>query len=249
MLPEDLKSDFLQFEFAVDVLFNMSYEDILDIFARINTYTVSLNTQEKRNAKYIGYFKQFVYRYGYKYVRYFLDGRILSKRQVARMGEAELSGEVFVALVEGVQTNKNTEQYYRKYEDQIGDLEEASDKFDTIMSYIGSIYPKEEISETNWSRIHLFYTLFTALGHHLFGLNGLKADYRTKITPKHTGKLRVILDDVSIKFDEFTKTSDSSELSKDFVKFIDFSRRRTTDTAARVGRANFICRLIKNKLN
>ena len=73
-LPDDVKRDFLQYELGVDLLFDMSYEDILDIFARINTYTVTLNSQEKRNAKYVGYFKQYVYTYGYKYVRYFLDG-------------------------------------------------------------------------------------------------------------------------------------------------------------------------------
>lgn len=66
MLPKEKKDDFLQYELGYDVLFDMAYEDILDIFARINTYTVSLNTQEARNAKYIGFFKQHVYRCGYK---------------------------------------------------------------------------------------------------------------------------------------------------------------------------------------
>ena len=53
ILPEDIQKDILKYELGVDLLFDMSYEFILDVFARINTYTVSLNAQEKRNAKYI----------------------------------------------------------------------------------------------------------------------------------------------------------------------------------------------------
>lgn len=240
-LPEQTRKDFLNYELGVDLLYDMSYEDILDIFARINTYTVTLNTQEKRNAKYLGYFKQYVYRYGYQYVHYFIDGEILTKRKVARMAEAELSAEFFVALVGGVQTNKNTEQYYKEYEDKPGNLEEAAGRFDSIMSHIAAIYSPEDIAHTNWRRVHLFYTLFTAVGHCLYGLEGLDAGLRAPLTSRLVGRFRVILDEISLRYDQLTKGPDSREVPGDYAKFIDYSRRRTTDTAARVGRANFVC--------
>jgi len=248
MLPEDIRNDFLQYELGVDVLFNISFEDILDIFARINTYTVTLNTQEKRNAKYIGYFKQYVYDYGLKYVRYFMEGGIMTKHNVTRMAEAELAAELFVALVDGVQTNKNTEQYYKKFEDEIGNLEKASLQFDNIMSYIGNIYPPKELAKTNWSRIQLFYTLFCVIGHFLFSLKGLDPDLRFSINKKKIGKLKIILNEISIKYDKYTVKSDISEVPQKYAEFIDYSRRRTTDTAARIGRANFVCSVLKNSL-
>jgi len=248
-LPEEVKSDFLTYELGVDLLFDPSYADMLDIFARINSYTVTLNPQEKRNAKYVGYFKQYVYRYGHAYVRYFLDGGVLSKRSVSRMAEAQLAAELFVALVGAVQTNKTTEQYYRRYEDEIDGLKEAAKRFDTIMSYIGAIYPPEDISETNWSRVHLFYTLFTAIGHCLYGLEGLNSDLRVPISKKSVGKLRVSLDEISSDYDEMTEVlEDGGKIPEDYMRFIDFSRRRTTDTAARVGRANFVCAKLKSTL-
>ncbi|NIT60165.1 MAG: DUF262 domain-containing protein, partial [Aliifodinibius sp.] len=177
-LPADVKKDFLQYELGVDLLFDMSYEDILDIFARINTYTVTLNKQEIMNAKYVGFFKQYVYRYGYKYVNYFIRGKILTKHRVARMAEAELSAEFFVALIGGVQTNKNTENFYKKFEEESGNLNEIASKYDNIMSYIREIYPPDELAQTNWSRVHLFYTLFTVIGHCLYGLDGLDTEVR-----------------------------------------------------------------------
>ena len=245
-LPDDVKSSFLKYELGVDLLFEMSYEDVLDIFARINTYTVTLNKQEKRNAKYVGYFKQFAYEYGYKYVRYFGDASILTKRAITRMAEAELSAELFVALIDGIQTNKNTEHFYKKYEDDIGNLEEASSKFDTIMSYIAAIYPPADLSRTNWSRIHLFYTLFTAVGHNLYGLTGPKEELRVQVDKKSVGKLRVLLDDLSNRYDAASQDLDSAP--RDLREFIDYSRRRTTDTAARIARANFVCKEIEKAL-
>ena len=244
-LPEAIRNDFLQYELGVDLLFDISYEDILDIFARINTYTVTLNAQERRNAKYLGYFKQYVYSYGYKYVRYFLDGEILTKRAVARMGEAELAAELFVSLVGGVQTNKNTSTFYNKYENNPGPLEEAADRFELIMSFIGAIYPPEDIANTNWSRIHLFYTLFTSIAHALYGLQGLDTKRRFKLTKKRIGKVRVGLDEISLAYDDAIKTVDKEDIPKDLRLFIDYSRRRTTDTAARIGRANFVCKELK----
>ncbi len=131
-LPDKLQKEFLQYEFGVDLLFNLAYEDILDIFARINSYTVILNKQELLNAKYLGYFKQFSFDYGRKYVKYFLGARILTKAKVIRMAEAELAADLLVALSGGVQANKNVEQYYRKYEEKIGILEEVAGHFDKV---------------------------------------------------------------------------------------------------------------------
>ena len=223
------------------LLFDMSYEDILDIFARINSYTVILNKQERINANYLGYFKQYVYNYGFKYVRYFLDGNILTKAKVTRMAEAELSADLFVALVSGVQTNKSVEQHYRRYEEEVGDLKEAAHRFDDIMSYIGAVYPPEDIAVTNWSRIHLFYTLFTAIGHCLYGLGGLDPTLRVPINKKSVGKVRVRLDQISVKYDEVAADMENEVHPADYKRFITRSRRGTTDTGARVDRANFVC--------
>ena len=70
-LAPETQKEYLQYELGVDLLLGVDYEEILDIFARINSYTVSLNKQEKINAAYLGFFKQFVFKHGYQYVKYF----------------------------------------------------------------------------------------------------------------------------------------------------------------------------------
>jgi hypothetical protein len=244
-MSQEHQKYFLQYELGVDVLFNMAYQDLLDIFARINSYTVTLNKQERLNAQYLGYFKQAAYELGFKYVDYFLRATVLTKAKVTRMAEAELAGDMLVALVGGVQTNKLIERFYKKYEDKQGPLEKAKQRFDTTMSYIGAIYPPEELRGTNWSRVHLFYTLFTSIAHCLYGLDGLKTSLRSRISQKALGKLRVCLGDISATYDKVAKDLDNPDAPKDYKNFITRSRRGTTDTLSRMQRAEFVCKKIQ----
>lgn len=252
VMSEPDQSDFLQYELGVDLLFDLlfdlKYEDLLDIFARINSYTVSLNKQEKLNAKYLGFFKQTAFELGYRYVDYYLRASILSKAKVTRMGEAELASDLLVALVDKVQTNKSVEQFYKKYEDDSGPLDTAQKRFDATMSYIGAIYPPDELSGTNWSRIHLFYTLFTAVSHCLHGLGGLDHSPRPKLTQSKVGQLRVCLDDISTTYDDVAADLNDPSAPNDYKQFINRSRRGTTDTISRVERAHFVCKKIKQSI-
>ncbi|GJM22856.1 MAG: hypothetical protein DHS20C15_27710 [Planctomycetota bacterium] len=240
-LSNEDRSSFLQYELGVDVLFNMQYSDLLDVFARINSYTVSLNKQEKLNAKYLGYFKQRAFSLGYQYVAYFLRSTVLTKPKVTRMGEAELASDLLVALVDGVQTNKAVEKFYKKYDDEPGPLDKCCEKFERVMSYLGEVYSPEDLAGTNWSRIHLFYSLFTAIAHCLYGLGGLEKVPRVRLRPSLVGRLRVRLDEVSDTYDEVSTHLNDKDAPADYKEFIQYSRRGTTDTGARVSRAAFVC--------
>lgn len=249
MLPAKVKQDLLSYELGVDVIFNLPYEEMLDIFSRLNTYTVKLNKQEQYNALFLGYYKQAAYRLGYRYVQYFLDSNILTKPAVTRMGEAELSADLLMALIGGVQARPNVEQYYSEYEDAIGPLAKAESDFDRIMSYIGAIYPASDLSQTNWNRLPLFYTLFTSLGHFMVGIKGLKPNLRVRITKQSISRLRVILDAISVRYDEVWIDKDKPSAPKDYKTFIDYSRRHTTDTTTRIYRTEFLCKKLKSGLS
>lgn len=248
-LPSDVQADFNKYEIGVDLLYDLPYRDILDIFARLNTYTVKLNGQELLNAKYVGYFKQLAYRLGYEYVEFLLAARIITKAQVTRMAEAELTSDLITALSEGVQTNKNIELQYRKYEEEFENVDMIERKFHETMSFVNAIYSPEDIAITNWSRIHLFYTLFTVVAHGIFGVTGLDPNLRPPITKATVGRTRVVFDDISEKYDRFTEHSVvPAEIPHKFAEFISFSRRGTTDTGARVARSNFVCNELADSL-
>lgn len=242
-LPEELKSEFLKYEIGVDMLFDLTFEDILDVFARLNTYSVKLNPQELLNAQYLGYFKQSAYGLGFKYVSYWLEAGVLTEKEVTRMAEAELSSDLLGSLIEGIQPKKNIQNFYRKYDDNEQACTDAEGMFDHVMSIIGAIYPAEELRTTNYHRIHFFYTLFTSIAHCVFGNASLPNTPRTAIDNNNTGQIRSILDEVSARYDEIT-SGNALAPSEDYVRFIEASRRATTDLSTRKDRADFICKRI-----
>ncbi len=241
-LEEDVQNAILQYEVGVDLLYNLSLAEMLDIFARINTYSVTLNTQEKLNAKYLGVFKTTAYELGFSYADYFLNGSVLTEKAVSRMGEAQLSSDLLVALVGGVQTVKNIEKYYRDFEK----LEavppiilESTDRFRATMRYIGAIYPASDLRGTNWSRPHWFYTLFTCVAHALDPIEGLQAARRPAINRNATIHWRGELDEISALYDQYTEDNEE-DVPASFARFINYAQRRTTDTEARIERAKFV---------
>lgn len=243
-LPIEVKESFYKYEIGVDLLYDVALEDLLDIFARINTYNVKLNSQEKLNAKYLGYFKNYAYRLGYKFVQYFLDAGVLTNFQVSRMKEAELSSDLLISIVDGVQTNKNIEGFYKKYEDMEDspeELELAAKQFEEVMKFIGGIYSANDLRNTNWKRIHFFYSLFNAIYHGLYGLKDFNSCVRPKIKKDNISVLRVRLDDISARYDDYTAKDYRGDIPRNYKTFIDNSRRATTDTAVRKSRAKFIC--------
>lgn len=239
-LPQDFRDDFLKYEIGVDLLFGQNYEDILDIFARLNTYSVKLNPQELLNAQYLGFFKQAAYSCGYKYVRYWLEAQILSEKEVTRMAEAELSSDLLVALLGGIQSKKSIPTFYKKFEDNDDGLAVAEQRFDEVMSFIGAIYPAESLKETNFNRIHLFYSLFCAVAHGLYGIVGLEHAPRPLFSVETVGRARVRLDEISARYDEVT-SKDAEAPDEEYLHFIEASRRATTDLATRKLRSKFLC--------
>lgn len=235
-LPEEIKADILKYEIGVDVLFDLSYADTLDIFARLNTYSVKLNTQELLNAEFLGPFKQSAYKIGYQYVNYWEQAGIISKQRIARMAEAELASDLLVVAVGGIDSNKVIPQFYKSYDKEEVDLSKEMEQVKTALDIIIKIYPADELKQTNFKRIQLFYSLFCSVYHSLFGIKKFDGVLNTKIKSN--------IENIKIKLDNFSALYDSEDDS--IEDFIDASRRATTDKAKRELRAKTICNIISD---
>jgi hypothetical protein len=156
------------------------------------------------------------------------------------MAEAELSSDLLGSLIEGIQPKKSIPIYYKKHDDNEQESSTAATQFDEIMSVIGAIYPANELSDTNYHRVHFFYTLFTSIAHCMYGLRDLDATPRAVINAANIGQIRNALDEVSARYDEVT-AKDALPPNDEYKDFIDASRRATTDLSTRKSRTNFIC--------
>jgi len=238
-LDEDVQAQVLSYEISVDLLINLPDADILDIFGRLNSYAVILNEQEKINALHFGPFKLLADKIGRKYYDYWTTQAILSKQQVLRMLEVNLVADLLIALREGIKSKKQITKFYNQYEKQYDDDVVAVEEcFDGVIAKIAELYP-EGLADTEFSRVHLYYTLFTAVAHCLYGLKELKAS-RPKLDATGVQRARNGLDHIS----EIYADPTAEGLSEAERTFVQDSRRATTDETVRSRRTAFLIGLM-----
>ena len=93
-LEEETQREILKYEFAVDLLQDIPDQEVYDIFARLNTYSVTLNDQELRNASYFGEFKTTVYTLSGEFMTFWQINMIFPDKKILRMAEAEFVSEL-----------------------------------------------------------------------------------------------------------------------------------------------------------
>lgn len=230
-LPINIQTDILKYEISADLLINLPDSEVLEIFARLNTYTAILKPQEKLNAKYFGDFKQVVYELGFKFMNFYTENQILTFAQVSRMEEAQLTSELLIAILEGLQSRKVIETFYKKYDNNVPKKNQIIARFTQIIDIIGSIY-KNSLPNSNFSRIQIFYTLFLALYDLFYGIP--KSKY------KHCAYNDSKLPRIKTILDEIDSLWDIEEMSSEASKFFEATERGTTDIQARTIRHNYI---------
>lgn len=244
-LPDEVRDDFLQYEVGCDVLNSAPLNDLLDIFARINRYTVKLNAQEMRNATYSGFFKSGAYELGYKYLDYWLGAKILSKSTVNRMSEAELASDILGCFLVQMQSSKAVESTYKKFEDEEGDLPHAAARFEKAVETCAAIYSEDELIPTAWSSKHMYFTLVTTIGHIQESILGLPETRLDVGIFEQKEKIRSVLNGVSADYHSYSPQPNRAAAPQHLKDFIRASTLATTDTQARIARAKHLLSVLE----
>lgn len=238
-LPTEKQIELLGYEISTDLLVNLTDGQILDIFSRLNSHAVVLNEQEKINANHFGEFKRLADALAHDHFEYWIKNRILREPQVVRMADVSLTADLLIAMCDGIQSKKQIRAYYAQYEKEFPlDPDELAGQFHQTLSIISKIYP-DGLQNSEFRRIHLYYSLFTAVFHMLFGLNGCHADRGDLLTENLT-RVRNRLDHVEDVFND----SESPDLTEADRKFLNDSRRATTDASVRQRRTEYLLHLI-----
>lgn len=242
-LDVDVQAQVLSYEIAVDLLINMPDAEVLDIFGRLNSYAVILNEQEKLHANHFGPFKVTAEEIAHRYTEYWRKQKIFSDREILRMKEVNLVADLMIAMMEGIKTKKRISAAYKVYEKNVEAVPEGlSERFDAVISTIGKLFP-DGLAETEFTRPFLFYTLFTAVYHCIFGLKDFGAATVSLNTPSEIEQVKNRLDRVGELFQVDIQSVD--ELTRSEQQFLTDSRRATTDMEPRMRRTQFIIELIK----
>jgi len=239
-LPEEAQAQILSYEIAVDLLINLPDAEILDIFSRLNSYAVILNEQEKLNAIHFGPFKVLADHVGRKYYEYWISQKILTAKEILRMAETALVADLLISLLEGIKNRKQVRRYYERYEEKFEhDPDDLEKRFDNVIALISKLFP-EGLAETEFARPFLFYTLFTSVAHCISPLPNLEAPHHTLTSDAAIQRARNGLDRVG----ELFGISDTSLLTAEEQRFLQDSRRATTDPAVRGRRTKYLLSLM-----
>ena len=245
-LPEELREDFMQYEIGCDILNSEPLSELLDIFARINRYTVKLNAQEMRNANFSGFFKSAAYGLGYRYVDHWLAGKIVSKTSINRMSEAELASDILGCFLVQMQSSKAIESTYRKFEDEEGEVPLATERFEAAVDSTAFIYSEDEMKSTAWSSKHMYFTLVTTIGHIQSPIKGLRETQLTANILTEKEKLKSVLNGISADYTSYSPQPNRASTPEHLKAFIRASTLATTDTQARVARASHVLSVLEN---
>ncbi|APO76100.1 hypothetical protein AM571_CH03306 [Rhizobium etli 8C-3] len=239
-LPEDVQAQVLSYEISVDLLINLPDSEVLDIFSRLNSYAVILNEQEKLNAEHFGPFKILADNIGRKYNDYWVKNTVLTPRQILRMAEVNLVADLLISLLEGIRGKKRVRGYYKQYERTFTvDVTDLEARFDRVVATISKIFP-EGLSGSEFSRPFLFYSLFNAVAHCLFGLPGFA---QPRINIETESAIEIARNGLE-RVEELFAVEDTGELAIEEREFLQNSRRATTDQSVREGRARFLLSLM-----
>lgn len=180
-LTDEEREQFLTYTVSCDVIRNAQRNEILQMFRRMNAYTLPLNDAEKRHSEFFGAFKTWVNRLVDRWGPLLSDWKILSSRSIVRMEDAEFVAEISLALRIGIGSSSSAQlrSLYKDFDDAFPHADEWGDKIDATFTFIQDNLAA--IQNTHMTKSYAFLSLFVALIHSRWGIP--EAEEATGIAP------------------------------------------------------------------
>jgi hypothetical protein len=242
-LDEDDQQKFLSYPLAVDLFVASSPEDIRETFRRINSYTVPLNPEEQRHAKYQGDFKWFVHGICKEIDEQLLAMGVFGQKQLVRMADAKLVSDLVFVMIYGVKTTKKT-QLDNLYRDYDVSFAEADGIRERLRASIAFLLPLEDIHEGPLMKPHVFYSLVIATMH----VKGPMASLASTIpiTTPYSFDQDIVLSNLSKLADALE--ADEKDVDDVMRPFFHACRDRTNVAGQRQTRIEWLCKALQPAL-
>lgn len=172
-LPEEDQNNFLSFSVSVDVVRNATRANILQMFRRMNAYTLPLNEAEKRHSGFQGEFKWFVNELADDLNELFVEFGVFTNRQIVRMADAELITEVVLTMQQGLVSTSPSilRSIYRENDENFDERERVGGKIRAAFEFIGSNFA--ELKKTKMMKPYAVHILAAALIHNRYGISAV----------------------------------------------------------------------------
>lgn len=170
LAPEDQEA-FLSYPVAVDQLINASDEDVLEVFARLNSYNVTLNPAEMRHAQFQGEFKWAIQKMAHSWSILWEKYQVVRVRERVRMLDDSFMAECFGIVLKGVTDGGQAKitQLYREYDKSFQPSDLSISQVNDTLKFIVSNLADYLIGTPVLSAPH-FLMLFAAVSHAQYGI-------------------------------------------------------------------------------
>lgn len=246
-LPDDIKSKLLAYEVSTDTVVSATEDEVLEIFRRINSYTLPLKEPEKRHASYQGDFKWFIKDIIDSYSPMLERYKILSVKEISRMMDAELITELCQVIIDGIKTRRSAVlgKLYKDNDGSFANKNEVEFKLTETLDFI-----KVELNQVLESEVlssYSFYSLFTALLYNHYGIPNISLSDMSGID-----SIGVYTFDVNQSIQNILELFNATEQKNGNSKYFSFvkaSAGATTSDVNRRIRLNWLVKALQNKLD
>jgi hypothetical protein len=163
-LEEEDKQRFLDYQLNIDLYLGTTAAQVREIFRRINSYTIPLNPEEQRHARFQGPMKWFVNSLSERYDETLAQLGVFTENQLIRMADGKLFAEVIHALENGI-TTTNAAQLTALYESFEVEFPKESVYDGYLTNAIDCLISWKELHKSALMRPYQVYALVLALIH------------------------------------------------------------------------------------
>jgi len=172
-LDDEMQDHFLSYAVSADIIRNATRADILQMFRRMNAYTLPLNEAEKRHSSFQGTFKWFINSTADKLNEFFVEFGVFTNRQIVRMSDAELITDCVLAMERGVISTSpgDLRSVYRRYDDQFPYADVYRVQIEQAFTFVAN--ELESLRGTHMMKPYALHSLVTALIHCRYGIESI----------------------------------------------------------------------------
>ena len=238
-LNDDQQDRIRNYSFICEVFSGIEDADVLRVFARLNIHSVKLNAQELRNGKFFGSFKQSAYALALEHLEFWRLHRIFTEMRIARMAEVELTSELMILQLSGLQDKKSSiSSFYEEFDDEFPNKSDVENKFRNVIDAINNSCSGSLVT-SEFRRPPLFYSLYAAVFHRMYGLSNVTLD-----SPKRgrmTNKDIEGLSDAILQLSDYVvREREEETVPKHFKSFVTACLRQTDNIRPRRTRTETI---------
>ncbi|RYF49464.1 MAG: DUF262 domain-containing protein [Cytophagaceae bacterium] len=174
-LDAEAQDAFMAYTISADVIRNARPAEILQMFRRMNAYTLPLNASEKRHSSYQGAFKWNVNGITDHFNEFFQEYGVFTARQIVRMSDAELVADCILAIESGITSTseKDLSDLYNKYDELYLNSDQHRLYISSSIEFIINNF--SNLRNTYMMKPYALHSLITALMHARYGIPAVEA--------------------------------------------------------------------------